>query len=127
MKRFLYEDLPGGMKKGVKAILGERAVWAIERSQRWLCHEANPLIQIFYLLLAVGGFVAYVLYGFAHVPNPYVAEYHKYLAWPFMTACYWSYYKACTTDPGYLRKGAPKERVEHAMKRYAFDNMLFSN
>ena len=44
MKRFLYEDLPGGIKLVLKKCLGERAVWFLERSQRWLCHEANPLI-----------------------------------------------------------------------------------
>lgn len=127
MKRFLYEELPDSMKRGVKACLGERAVWAIERAQRWLCYEANPLIQIFYLILAIGGYAGYVLYGFQHVPNPYVAEYHKYVAWPFMALCYWSYWKACSTDPGYMRKTTPKDQLERAMKRYEFDNMLFSS
>ena len=75
----------------------------------------------------MGGYYAYVMYGFHHVPNPYVSEYHKYVAWPFMAACYWSYYKACTTDPGYLRKGDPKEKIERAIKRYAFDNIIFSS
>ena len=43
-----------------------------------------------------------------------------------MASCYYSYYKACTTDPGYLRKGADKARIERALKRYPYDNIMFA-
>ena len=64
IKRFLYEKVPDTFKACLRKICGERAVWAIERFQRWLCFEANPLIQFFYLFLAVGGYYLYVAYGF---------------------------------------------------------------
>ena len=80
-----------------------------------------------YLALAVGGYYCYVVYGFVHIPNTYVGEHHKYIAWPAMTLCYWSYYKACYTDPGYLYKGVDKEKLKKAMKRYAFDNTMFAD
>ena len=126
IKRFLYEGLPNAIKAGLRATLGERAVWCVERSQSWLCFEANPLIQIFYLVLAVGGYYMYVVYGFCHIPNPYVSEFHKYIAWPLMFSCYWSYYKACSTNPGYLNKKTPKARLEHSLKRYEYDNIMFA-
>ena len=80
-----------------------------------------------YLALAVGGYYAYVMYGFQHIPNAYVAEYHKFIAWPAMTLCYWSYYKACYTDAGYLYKGMDKEKLKKALKRYPFDNVMFAD
>lgn len=64
-------------------------------------------------------------YGFEHVPNEYVAGYHKILAWPCMGLCYWSYYMACATNPGFLKKGESKERLEHALKRYEFDGVIY--
>ena len=121
IKRFIYETIPNAFKTALRKILGENAVWAIERLQSWICFEANPLIQVFYLVLAVGGYYLYVVYGFQHVPNPYVDNYHKYVAWPFMASCYWSYYKACFTNPGRLNKSLPKPDLERAVKRYGYD------
>ena len=78
-----------------------------------------------YLTLAVGGYYLYVMYGFEHIPNPYISEYHKYIAWPFMLTCYYSYYLACATDPGFIRKGGDKAMVERAVKRYDYDDIMF--
>lgn len=62
----------------------------------YLCYQANPVVQVIYLVCAVGGYVTYVKYGFCHMPGPYIAEYHKYIGSVLMFACYYSYYKACT-------------------------------
>ena len=78
MKRFLYDGIPGFILSCITKVCGETAAWAVERGAKYLCFEANPLIQFFYLFLAVGGYYMYVVYGFIHVPNPYVANYHKY-------------------------------------------------
>ena len=64
IKRVLYEDVPRAFKSGLRSLCGERAVWAVERLQSWICFEANPLIQFFYLAAAVGGYYLYVVYGF---------------------------------------------------------------
>ena len=66
------------------------------------------------------------VYGFEHLPNPYLDEYHKYVSIPIMLTCYWSYYKACSTDPGRLTKDTEKSKLEHSLKRYAYDEMMFS-
>lgn len=39
-----------------------------------------------------------------------------------MFACYYSFYKACTVDPGRI-KG--KEVAKAALKRYPFDGVMF--
>ena len=44
MKRFLYETIPGSIKTCLRATLGERVVWWVERSVSYVCYEANPMI-----------------------------------------------------------------------------------
>ena len=126
-KRLLYKKIPAACKSAIEKVPGgSTLVWFLERSQRYICFEANPAIQFFYLALAVGGYYLYVVYGFQHVPNSYLDEYHKYVAWPFMGACYWSYYKACGTNPGYL-KDTERSTLERAAKRYPYDDIMFSS
>ena len=79
-------------------------------------------MQIIYLVLAIGGFYAYVSTGFPHVPGPYVAWYHKYTGTALMIACYYSYYKACTVNPGYITCSTHKT----ALGRFKYDMMLFT-
>ena len=64
IKQFLYEGIPNAFKSLLRKICGDTAVWAIERLQRWICFEANPIIQFMYLTLAIGGYYLYVAYGF---------------------------------------------------------------
>ncbi len=127
-KRLIYEKIPNTIKSTIRMIpCGDNIVWFLERSQSYICFEANPMIQCFYLALAVGGYYLYVMYGFEHVPNSYVDGYHKYISIPFMAACYWSYYMASATDPGRINKSTDDALKERALKRYGFDNILFSD
>ena len=126
-KRFFYRTIPNGIKDGLRKCCGDKPVWAIERTTSYVCFEANPAIQCFYLILAVGGYYLYVTHGFKHLPNDYASDIHTYIAWPLMGSCYWSYYKACFTDAGYLRKGVEKEKLERAINRYECDRIIFSN
>ena len=67
--------------------------------------ERNHYIQCLYLMLAVGGFFIYVKDGFPLAPCRYVGAVHKYTGTLVMIACYWSYYKVCAADPGYINAG----------------------
>jgi hypothetical protein len=75
-----------------------------------------------YLLVAVGGFFIYVTVGFfKYIPGPYVGGYHKTLGTLLALACYYSFFIACTSDPGILTKG----NLKKALKRFAFDNHMY--
>jgi len=42
--------------------------------------------------------------GFSkHVPGPYISGYHKISGSILMMACYYSFYRACTVDPGIIK------------------------
>lgn len=88
----------------------------------YIIYKKNPLVQMVYLLVAVGGFFIYVTVGFfKYIPGPYVGGYHKTIAPLFVLACYYSFYVASTSDPGILTKGTLKQ----ALKRFQFDGQMY--
>jgi palmitoyltransferase ZDHHC4 len=75
-----------------------------------------------YLILAIGGFAIYVVVGFwKYIPGPYVSEYHKTVGTILMLFCYYSFFIACSSDPGIISKSTHKR----ALKRYDFDNVMY--
>ena len=57
-----------------------------------------------------------------HCPGLYIAEYHKYTGTFLMISCYYSYYRACTDDPGVIRTA---KYAKKALKRYEFDDAMY--
>jgi hypothetical protein len=102
VKRFLWETLPNALRKLGSKVCGDRFVKAVDSFFEYVFFKPNPIVQIIYLFCAVGGFYLYVEFGFPHVPNQYMANYHKYIGTCLALLCYYSYYKACAVDPGYL-------------------------
>ena len=73
--------------------------------------------------MAGGGFVVYVHIGFIkYVPGPYIAWWHKITGTIVMIACYYSFYKACTVDPGIIRD---KKQAKLVSKKYVFDEVMY--
>lgn len=124
-KVFFFRTAPGALKSMGKKICGERFVDGVERFAHWVCWEPNPLVQIIYFICAGGGFFIYVKDGFPHVPNAYLSNTHKYVGTTIMFMCYYSYYLACTTDPGRLTKDTDKKKIKAAQKRYKYDDVMF--
>ena len=122
-KMFVWYSLPDLIKKGARKVCGNTIVTLIERLINYIINENNPLVQIVYFIIAVGGYYLYVINGFPRVPNDYIGNYHKYIASVIMFLCYWSYVMACITDPGKV----PTTRHEHSkvMKRFKLDGALF--
>ena len=73
-------------------------------------------------MVAGGGFVVYVYVGMMqYCPGPYIAEYHKVTGSILMFACYYSFYKACTVDPGVIKD----DNAAAARRRYPYDGVMF--
>lgn len=89
---------------GARATIGNRGVDGIINAVDYALNKPNPIIQIFYLIIAGGGFVIYVAVGmYKYCPGPYMSIYHCYTGSALMFLCYYSFYQACTTDPGIIR------------------------
>ena len=104
IRKFFLETLPTFLRKVLAKVCGERIVKRLEDVYVYVVYKPNPIVQIVYALCAGGGFFIYVKYGFCHLPNAYVGSYHKITGTILMLTCYYTYYKACATDPGYISK-----------------------
>jgi hypothetical protein len=51
-----------------------------------------------------------------------MGEWHQLLGTILFLTCYYSYYKACTTDPGFIVAHSHKE----ALERFKFDYVIFA-
>ena len=60
MRFFLFKGLPNMMRSYGRRFLGNRFVDSVEGMVTYICFSTNPLIQILYLFLAVGGFYIYI-------------------------------------------------------------------
>ena len=66
-------------------------------------NKPNPINQIIYLIISIGGFYIYVSVAFMkYCPGPYFGEYHKYTVTALIFLCHYSFYKASTLDPGVI-------------------------
>jgi palmitoyltransferase ZDHHC4 len=62
----------------------------------YILYQKNPIVQILYLIIAIGGFAVYVIVGFMRfIPGPFVSEYHKTVGTWIMMFCYLSFIVAC--------------------------------
>ena len=74
-------------------------------------------------MLAVGGYYIYVSRAFfKYCPGLYLAGWHRYSGSLIMLLCYYSFYKACTVEPGVIQT---KEDAQKASKLYEYDNVMY--
>ncbi|KAG7391558.1 putative palmitoyltransferase zdhhc4 [Phytophthora pseudosyringae] len=65
-------------------------------------YQPNPLQQIFYLLLVVGGYSAFLFSGLPHLPNDSLGEIHIYLSLVAVLGALHSFIVASMSSPGIL-------------------------
>lgn len=83
-------------------IIGPSIIRNGARAVNYTFHQKNPLMQIFYAGLIIGGSVIYFI-GYSHlVPNEVVGPVHVYLPYLLLGMVVYSFYLACETDPGFI-------------------------
>ena len=106
-----------------RRLLGNFIVDKFLALYNYILYQKNPIVQILYLIIAIGGFAVYVIVGFMRfIPGPYVSEYHKTVGTWIMMFCYLSFIIACYSSPGVIKKSTHTR----AMKRYPFDNLIYN-
>ena len=126
MKVFFWVMVPNFLKKTAARLCGHRFVRIIERIAHYICNEPNPLVQLIYFVCAFGGYYVFVRDGFPLIPNPRLPTWHMYFGSILMFTCYASYFLACWVDPGRLAKDTERGEVLRALKRFKFDNIIFT-
>lgn len=101
-------------------ILGTDRTESLAKLHKALFRERNSVLQILYLILVLGGWSIMFTYGYAHIPNKYVPEWHRYSGLVCFFACMTSFRMACRTHPGYITA-----RNIDRFDNYPYDNILY--
>ena len=71
----------------------------------YFCYTNHPIVQIFYVMVAGGGYALYYTTGiYPHFPNSMVSWHHHWISFVLASICYYTYYLACKVDAGKVSK-----------------------
>ena len=86
-----------------------------------LCYKPNPVLQTIYLVLVMGGFLIYLVFGSHLVPNPRLGIVHSFLPFFVVNMTLLSFILASKMSPGYVtsKNQAALERI------YPLDGFIF--
>jgi len=119
--RFICVHFPAALKYVLEKCCGKRAPRALDWLWNYVCYRSNPIVQIFYLCVVVGGFMTFVAHGFPHLPNRFVGSVHKYTGFGVFSICLGVWWRACSTDPGTVTP----LNVDKLCEVYEWDNQIF--
>mmetsp|Transcript_98218 Transcript_98218/g.204851 ORF Transcript_98218/g.204851 Transcript_98218/m.204851 type:complete len:389 (+) Transcript_98218:204-1370(+) len=120
--RIVCVYLPRTLKSVLLKCCGPRGPAALDRTWDYLCYKTNPLVQIFYLFVVVGGYLVFVAFGYPMVTDQGFSSIHKYLGFVIFLFCVGTWWKACFTDPGIVTK----QNVEDLCEFYKWDEQIFT-
>lgn len=121
--RLVCVKLPWALKKVLEKCCGKRAPAALDAAWTYLCYKSNPIVQIFYLCVVVGGYLAFVANGYANLANTSLGNIHKYTGFLVFVICLTTWWLACVADPGIV---TPRN-AEELCEIYEWDEQIFSS
>jgi len=121
--RLVCVRFPWALKTALRKCCGKRAPEALDAAWEYVCFTSNPLVQISYLLVVVGGYLTFVTYGYSHLPNNYVGSWHKYSGFAVFTTCLSVWWRASSLDPGTVTP----ENAEDLCKVWDWDDQIFAS
>eukprot|EP00435_Cladocopium_sp_Y103_P004092 s934_g1.t1 len=119
--RIFCMHLPRLLKKGLEKCFGKRAPACLDAAWVYVCYTSNPLVQLFYLLVVVGGYATFVAYSHPHLPNRFIGNVHKYIGFIIFSLCLAVWWRACTTDPGTITD----QNVDKICDVWKWDEQIF--
>lgn len=121
--QFVCIMLPRLLKRMLERCCGKRAPAFLDKAWVYIAYSSNPLVQVFYLCVVVGGYLGFAYYGYPHIPNRYLGDWHKYAGFVIFFTCLSVWWKACRTDPGMV---TPKN-VAGLCEIYPWDDQIFAS
>ena len=119
------DAIPDFIGRLVHRVLGKKyggyVTRGFSRVTNYICNERNPLLQIFYLGVVLGAYGTIVVHAYPRLPCYFLPSWHKYTAFAAVVFCLWTWWKACTTNPGLITAG----NVSLYERNYPFDNWLY--
>mmetsp|Transcript_155717 Transcript_155717/g.269904 ORF Transcript_155717/g.269904 Transcript_155717/m.269904 type:complete len:364 (-) Transcript_155717:55-1146(-) len=120
--RIVCMHFPQYLKKALEKCFGKRAPAFLDWLWNYICYTSNPMVQVFYLLVVVGGFVAFVANGFPNIPSRLISSFHRYTGFAVFGICITNWWRACSSDPGTVTPA----NVQQLCEIFEWDEQLFS-
>ena len=122
MSRVFYVHIPNWSYALTTKILGVQGTAKAKYYIMFIFIEPNPFFQMTYLLLSIGGYTVFYIYGFEYIPNPLVPEMHKYVGSFLYFIALLTFIAASIVPPGFVTKNS----LENNLNLFKYDNQLFS-
>lgn len=108
------------MEQVILALYGEKWAAFFKKVYTYVVLTRNPIGIIMYIYLTVGGYslAVYLSYG-VFVPGPYISEYNLYVLNLMITMCWYSFIKACYSEPGEC------DANSHETGGVPYDNLMY--
>ena len=105
MHRLVYIQSPKKCYQLSLIILGTRITNSFISCVNWLAYTNHRLVQIFYLLITVGGYSLFYVEGITkNTPNSKVGEVTVIVNNVIFLYALFFYYKVCSVSPGTVNK-----------------------
>lgn len=123
VSRALLTSLPHAFRRGLKRVVGERVFGMMAGALDYAINQRNPLLQLMYLGLINGAYVAWLTLGQPQLPVLLVPAYHKGVIFAGIVACQGAFYLACTTSPGVITNAS-----QHVYdQRHPYDGTVYAD
>lgn len=118
----LRSRCPQVVRRLALLICGPKLLDRGERLISFIVYERNPLTMILYLILAVGGYIAFIISGYPYLPNDTLRfSFHREAGFAIFCASVFFFLNAASTNPGIITKANHSTMV----KLFPFDGHVF--
>lgn len=121
LSRFFYYTIPDQLRNIGTRLLGADRIEKLAYYGMYVFRKPNPVFQILYLSLSLGGYTIFALEGFPMLPCIYADRYHIYIGTALYMFAIYSYIAACSNSPGLVNR----QNLEKFTKLYPHDNKLY--
>ena len=120
--RFFIYTLPDYIYLAILKVLGQERLNKIRYYATYIFYKPTPVFQVAYLILSVGGYGIFFIYGFNYIPNPFVPSMHMYVGSFLYLIALGTFFMASINPPGKITKDNVKKFIE----QYPYDQVLYT-
>eukprot|EP00922_Rhytidocystis_sp_ex-Travisia-forbesii_P008828 GHVS01012912.1.p1 GENE.GHVS01012912.1~~GHVS01012912.1.p1 ORF type:complete len:449 (-),score=89.47 GHVS01012912.1:159-1331(-) len=106
----------------VRAVLGEAGVKRCMAARHYLLFTNNPVVQIFYGFLIVGGYLLFVFTAYPQLNGSPLSPLHRVGAFLVSISCVICFAVCCTSDPGIIHE----RNCDLLASVYPYDGLMFT-
>ncbi|KAF0689606.1 Aste57867_18963 [Aphanomyces stellatus] len=118
--RLLLQRLPSALSALILKLGGPNVHESTLNAYDYVVYQPNPLLQIVYLHLVIGGYALFLVFGQPLLPNVYLTEAYGYGLGMAAFLALLSFLQACMYSAGVLTK-----RTTPQYDNYAFDHVMY--